>query len=114
MSEDKFTPGPWVRRGREIAKYGDDWACIAVLCNPRQTDDPNPAMPPELLSMYNPRFAEGIANGDLMKAAPVMLAALEATREFLCEAEIDSGQEAELLRCMGNLDAAIKAARGEG
>jgi len=47
-------------------------------------------------------------------AVPTMFAALEATREFLCEAEIDSKQEAELLRCMSNLDAAIAAARGEG
>jgi len=112
MMSEKHTPGPWVRRGREIAKYGDDWACIAVLCNPRQ-NIPDGGAPSEPLSADNPRFAEGIANGDLMKAAPAMLAALEATREFLCEAEIDSGQEAELLRCMGNLDAAIKAARGE-
>jgi len=111
MSE-KHTPGPWVRRGREIAKYGADWACIAVLCNPRQ-NIPDGGAPSEPLSADNPRFAEGIANGDLMKAAPAMLAALEAVRAFLVDSPETRQSPTMFAMWVRNLEAAIAAARGE-
>ncbi|MCS3467123.1 hypothetical protein M2401_000844 [Pseudomonas sp. JUb42] len=60
MSESKFTPGPWVRRGSAIVALAGQGKVADVKVDDR----------------------EGVANANLITAAPEMLEALQAARKL--------------------------------
>ena len=108
MSKRGFTPGPWEITGAtEIVKFGEDWACIAVVSNPRPTKNPEDSTArPENASLHNPRFDEACANARLISAAPELY---EACAEFVRKCE--SG-EACSTRSYAQMKAAITKAEG--
>ncbi len=110
----KHTPGPWVAElhehgGFEITGRGGHGNSDAyVICGRN----------------WHAKKGETQANAHLIKAAPLMLEALEEVRERLAdhpayaelteaEEEREGGDTAELSYLVRTIDAAIRAAKGE-
>ena len=60
----EITPLPWeLHAASMIVKFGEDWACIAQVCNPRSKTQPETGgHKMEPLDCFNPRAQEGYAN----------------------------------------------------
>ena len=88
MSE--HTPGPWEIIGAtEVAKLGEDWAIVAIICNPRPDGRPDDSLArPEPATIWNPRFDEACANARLIAAAPRLLADRAEAYRVLNESEL--------------------------
>ena len=70
MPQLRPTPGPWeVYGATQIAKFGDDWACIAGVHRLRPKSG-NSSAHVELAGLNDPDFHEQCANARLIAAAP--------------------------------------------
>lgn len=80
------TPGPWETVGStHIAKFGTDWAHIAIVCSPRgpNGDDDPAATRATAVELGEPRFHEACANARLIASAPDLLRQNEELRSAL-------------------------------
>jgi hypothetical protein len=109
MSMMKHTPGPWgIIELTKIVKFGEDWACIAEVSNPRSLKQgERRSHLVETADVVNPRFREACANASLIAAAPEMLDALKYTIEQLPMGH-NHGPFGECVRC--KVETAIRKA----
>ncbi len=94
----KPTPGPWMayleHEGGPLI-VGAGTHCTVAL-------------------MYQPPAGDKAANASLIAAAPLMLEALEKARDYLsCIPESAAGGDDDAVRLCREIEAAIRAARGE-
>jgi hypothetical protein len=92
MSMMKHTPGPWgIIELTKIVKFGEDWACIAEVSNPRSLKQgERRSHLVETADVVNPRFREACANASLIAAAPELLEALKACHLQMLQSNNDS------------------------
>ena len=111
---DQFTPGPWEIIGATfVVKFGDDWACIAEMSNPRSESEKQlhtRAHIHERVEPWHPRFKEAAANASLISAAPDMYKALDRAHLYFLQSNILSAEDWEVLN---EMRAALARARGE-
>lgn len=82
----QHTPTPWGLRGpSEIVKYGDEWACIAIIATPRPNSN-HPEFPAQPLSIGDKRFDEACANAEFIVRAANAHDALVSVCERLIDA----------------------------